>query len=104
MFKRLQDKWGVGPGKVLLILCTFAVGGSLSGRAAHKMLDLADLQSGVLWVLAYLLMVTLLWPITVMLVSIPFGQFVFFRKYLGRMGKRIFSRKGKNNIGLGIAP
>lgn len=100
MFKKLQEKWKVSAGRVFLILCTFAVGGSLSGRLAHWLLDIADLEAGFFWVLAYLLVVTILWPITVLLVSIPFGQFSFFRQYLKRMGKRMFSKKSKSNLSI----
>ena len=103
MFKKLRDKWGVSAGRVFLILCTFAIGGSLSGRAAHKLLNLAAIDNTVLWILAYLLMVTILWPISVLLVSIPFGQFPFFKKYLARMGRRIVSRKGDNNARFPVA-
>ncbi len=104
MFKKLQDKWGASAGRVVLILCTFAIGGTISGRAAHKLLDLATLDGGVLWVLAYLLLVTVLWPFTVLLVSIPLGQARFFWKYLGRIRRRMFPRKGMQKNGLGIAP
>ena len=103
MFNRLKDKWGVSAGRVLLILCTFAIGGSLSGRAAHKLLDYAQIDNTVLWIAAYLLIVTILWPLCVLLVSIPFGQFAFFKKYLAKMGRRIVSRKGDNNARFPVA-
>lgn len=103
MFKKLQDKWGVSIGRVILILCTFAIGGSLSGRGAHKLLNMANLEGGVLWVVAYLLMVTILWPLCVLAVSIPLGQFAFFKKYLAKMSRRIFSRKRNDNARFPVA-
>lgn len=103
MFDKLKNKWGVSGGRLFLILCTFAIGGSVSGRVAHKLLDLMNLDPMVLKVIVYLLIVTILWPLSVLLVSIPFGQFNFFRRYLAKLGKKIFSRK-RNNVNYSIAP
>lgn len=102
MFKKLRDKWGVGPLRLLLILCTFSIGGSLSGYAGRKLLQALELEHGVLWVIVYILLVTILWPLAVLLVSIPLGQAAFFRKYLVRLGKKMFG--GKNRTHLSIAP
>lgn len=96
MFDKLKNKWGVSGIRLFLILCTFAIGGSLSGRAAHKLLDLLDLDPFVLKAIVYLVLVTIIWPLSVLLVSIPFGQFSFFRKYLAKMGRKMFSRKNSN--------
>ena len=103
MFKKLREKWGVSPLRMLLIFCTFAIGGSLSGYTARKILALIEIEQRALWVIVYILLVTLLWPMAVLLVSIPFGQLTFFRKYLVRIGKRMFG--GKNGrTHLSIAP
>lgn len=97
MFKRLQQKWKVNFSRLVLILITFSVGGSLCGYLGRKLLvaALPDLSAtnGWWWVL-YLLLVTLLWPICVMAISIPMGQFTFFKTYLSRMARRMgFGKK-----------
>ena len=89
MFSRLQQKWKVGGVQVLLILCTFAIGGSLTGYVGRKLMNLFSIEANWLWVLVYILVVTLLWPLAVLLVSIPFGQFRFFTGYLKKMGRRM---------------
>lgn len=89
MFSRLQKKWKVGGVQVFLILCTFAIGGSLTGYVGRGLMNLFSIEANWLWVLVYILVVTLLWPLAVLLVSIPFGQFRFFVGYLGKMGRRM---------------
>ena len=93
MFKKLQEKWKVNSLNFWLIIATFAIGGSLCGRVGKKLLDLLSVEKGFLWVLLYILLVTVLWPLAVILVSIPLGQFAFFKNYL----KKVFARlTGKN--------
>jgi hypothetical protein len=89
MFRKLQERWAVSAGRMVLILCTFAIGGSLCGYAARKLMELTDISGGFLWWLLYILLVTFLWPIAVMLVSVLFGQFAFFKTYLMRMARRM---------------
>jgi hypothetical protein len=85
MFKKLQQHWGVNGLQVLLILITFALGGSLCGYLGRKLLGLLTIDSKALWIVLYILLVTILWPLCVLLISIPFGQFSFFRKYVGKL-------------------
>lgn len=89
MFEGLQKKWKVGAGQLLLILCTFAIGGSLTGYLGRKLLNLFTIDSRVLWVVLYVIVVTLIWPFAVLLISIPFGQYRFFTNYLKKLGKRM---------------
>ena len=44
MFQRLQQKWKVNGLQVLLILCTFAIGGSLTGFAGKKLMNLLSIE------------------------------------------------------------
>lgn len=92
MLKRLQDKWGVSPFQLVLILLTFAIGGSLSGYGGRTVMGLLDWEKSVGWWVTYIIVVTLLWPLCVITVSIFFGQFKFFKGYLLKMRKRIFGR------------
>ena len=94
MFERLQQKWKVSGLQLALILCTFALGGSLTGYVGRRLMNLIPIEQNWLWVLAYILIVTLLWPLSVLLVSIPFGQYKFFTSYLKKNGKPVWDRYG----------
>jgi formyltetrahydrofolate-dependent phosphoribosylglycinamide formyltransferase len=89
MFDRLQKKWKVNGLQLALILCTFAIGGSLTGYVGRKLMNIFAIEHRALWILVYIILVTLLWPLAVILISIPFGQFRFFRHYLRKIGSRI---------------
>lgn len=93
MFEKLKSKWNVSGTQLFLIICTFALGGSLCGRIGKLILDAAGMPKGVLWVVCYILLISLLWPMSVLLVSIPLGQFRFFRNYVRRMTQRIRGKK-----------
>lgn len=90
MFQRLREKWGVSGLDLALILITFAIGGSLCGYLAEVLLMGTPLEGGVLWVVMYILLVTALWPVCVVFISIFTGQYTFFKKYVGKMASRIF--------------
>jgi hypothetical protein len=95
MFKGLQKKWQVKGWQVLLILIIFALGGSLTGFAGKKLMLFFEIEILSLYVIVYILLITVIWPLAVLLVSIPFGQFSFFKKYITRLGNRFFARKKK---------
>ena len=86
---RLQQKWGVGPVQFWLIMTTFALGGSLSGYLNKQILNLVFLEKNAAYWLIYPLLLTILWPFSVIFVSFLTGQFSFFRGYLGRMWGRL---------------
>lgn len=90
--KRLQTKWKVGGVQFWLIILTFALGGSLSGRLCSKILNLVFLEKNWAFWLIYPLILTILWPFSVIFVSFFTGQFRFFKGYLGRMGKRFMGK------------
>lgn len=99
MFQRLQQKWKVNGLHLALILSTFAIGGSLTGFVGRKLMSLFPLEQGWLWIVVYILVVTIVWPFAVLLVSIPFGQYRFFTGYLKKMGKRMGIRSQRPEIG-----
>jgi formyltetrahydrofolate-dependent phosphoribosylglycinamide formyltransferase len=99
MFQRLQQKWKVNALQLGLILCTFAIGGSLTGFAGKKLLTLFSISHDGLWALVYILVITIVWPLMVLLVSIPFGQYQFFINYLKKMGRRLRGRRRKPEVG-----
>ena len=96
MFKKLKAHWKVNGINLLLIIATFALGGSLCGYAGRKLLLLTNVEKGITWIILYLLLITLLWPLCVILISIPLGQFSFFKRYLIKVWKKM-SGKNKTN-------
>lgn len=89
MLDKLKKKWNVTGVQLVLILCTFAIGGSLDGYISRRIMTLIPLEKSVLWWVVYIIILTLLWPLCVLLISIFFGQFRFFKNYLARVGRRM---------------
>lgn len=96
MLKKLQQKWGVDGWRLLLILITFATGGSLTGLLGKKLMSFTGIINPVLYIIIYIILVTIIWPMMVLVVSIPLGQFRFFTNYLKKMGGRMRPRKKRN--------
>lgn len=93
MFEKLKKRWKVNGLNLVLIITTFALGGSLCGYAGRKLLGVTGLEKGVLWVIVYIILITLLWPLCVLLISIPMGQFGFFKSYISKILSRFNSKK-----------
>src|SRR3982074_1822374 len=91
MFEKLKQKWKVRGLQFLLIIASFALGGSLTGWLAKKAMSVIGINQPWLFPPLYLLFVIVLWPTCVLLISIPLGQFRFFWNY----EKRIFRWFGK---------
>ncbi len=89
MFEKLKKKWNVNNLQLTLILFTFAIGGSLTGRIAKHFLTYFDLPHIIISAIVYIILLTVIWPFMVLLISIPFGQFSFFKKYLIKVAKRM---------------
>ncbi len=112
MLTKLKARWKVNGLNLVLIIATFAMGGSLCGYAGRKILLLTDLDKGFTWFFLYLLLVTLLWPICVLLISIPMLQFPFFKQYILKIWKKMSlpagqaggrkEKKRKENIRIAI--
>jgi folate-dependent phosphoribosylglycinamide formyltransferase PurN len=92
--QNLQEKWKVGGSQFWLIMLTFALGGSLSGRLCSFLLNLVFLEKNWAFWLVYPLFLTILWPFSVLFVSFFTGQFRFFRGYLARVGAKVFGIGG----------
>ena len=93
MFTLLKKRWKVNSVNLFLIFCTFALGGSTCARVGKAIMGLSGLEVGFIWWLIYLLLISLLWPICVLLISIPLGQFVFFRNYIQRILRKFTGKK-----------
>ncbi|MFY7965937.1 MAG: DUF6787 family protein [Chitinophagaceae bacterium] len=92
MFSNLKNKWNVSWLQFTLIIFTFAIGGSLCGFIGRKLLGTFLIEKSFFYYLLYILIITILWPLSVLLVSIPFGQFSFFKTYIKKIGKRMFGK------------
>ena len=97
MFKYLQTKWKVSGLRLLLIIVTFAVGGSLWGYGSKKLIGLTNIDKGFLWILVYVATVSILWPIAVLLTSIPLGQFFFLRDIFAVFMKKLVAKRKYDN-------
>lgn len=96
MFERLQKKWKVGGLQLVLILLTFAIGGSATGFVGKKIMNALSIGQDWLWAVLYILLITIIWPMAVIIVSIPFGQFRFFIRYIRKIGEKMgLARKDK---------
>lgn len=93
MLKKLQQRWKVNAINLILIISTFALGGSLCGLAGKKLIMLTGIENGFVWGMLYIIMITLLWPLCVLLISIPLGQFSFFKNYLYKIWGRISNKQ-----------
>jgi formyltetrahydrofolate-dependent phosphoribosylglycinamide formyltransferase len=101
MFEQLQKKWKVNSLQLALILCTFAIGGSATGFAGKKIMNALAIGQDWLWTLVYILLITIIWPMAVIVISIPFGQFNFFIKYIRKIGNKIGIGKSSQESGVG---
>lgn len=90
---RLQEKWGVKGVQFWLIMTTFAFGGSLSGYLNKQILNLVFLEKNMAYWVIYPLLLTILWPFSVIFISFFTGQFSFFKGYLGRMWAKLTGKK-----------
>jgi formyltetrahydrofolate-dependent phosphoribosylglycinamide formyltransferase len=89
MFERLQQKWKAGPFQIVLIIACFALGGSLTGYSAKKIMDVLLVDKDWQWTIIYILLVIVIWPVAVLIVSLFLGQFRFFKGYVTRLGQRV---------------
>ncbi len=89
MLDKLKQRWKVNTLNLVLVIVTFALGGSFCGYLGRKILGATSLDKGALWVILYILLITLLWPFCVLLFSIPLGQFSFFKTYLSKIWNKM---------------
>jgi formyltetrahydrofolate-dependent phosphoribosylglycinamide formyltransferase len=97
--KKLQEKWGLAPVQFWLVILTFALGGSLSGRLCSFLLKMAFSEKNWAFWLVYPIVLTILWPFSVLFVSLLTGQFRFFKGYLSRVGAKLIGGLGASSSG-----
>jgi len=93
MFTRLKEKWNVNWFQFVLIFTTFALGGSFCAKAGNWLLSYVLSESEILYWIVYIPLVTVLWPLCVLMVSIPLGQFSFFVNYLKKIWVKLGLKK-----------
>ena len=89
MFNDLRKKWKVGGIQLALIISTFAIGGSLTGFTGKKIMNVLNIELDWLWAIIYILLITIIWPMMVVIVSIPLGQYRFFMRYIRKIGEKM---------------
>jgi hypothetical protein len=52
-------------------------------------MNLLSIEADWLWAIIYIFLVTVIWPIMVLIISIPFGQFRFFSNYTRKLGQKL---------------
>ena len=102
MLEKLKKHWKVNGFSLVLIITTFAVGGSLCGWVGRKLLLFFEIEKGFAWIFLYIILITLLWPVSVLIVSIPLGQFAFFKKYITRIGNKMTGQKNPSTTNIAI--
>jgi len=102
MLHRLKQKWNVSWGRFALIFLTFALGGSTCAKVGNWLLSFILTEKNAWYWIIYVPLVTVLWPLCVLAISIPLGQFSFFSNYLKRMGRKIWGREAKKEKRIAI--
>jgi hypothetical protein len=59
-------------------------------------MNLLSIEADWLWAIVYIILITIIWPLMVIIVSIPFGQFRFFTNYTRKLGEKLGFMKAKN--------
>ncbi len=93
MLSKLQKRWNASPLQILLILVSFALGGSLCGYTARLILGAMPKIHEIVWIVLYILIATLIWPLCVLIIGSMLGQFTFFRDFLLKLKVRILGQK-----------
>ncbi len=90
MLHGLRKKWNVNKAQFVRIIITFAVGGSSCGILGKKLMLQLPSMHPLLYAFSYLVVVTVLWPLCVLVVSWCTGEFLFFKHYIGSILRRLF--------------
>jgi formyltetrahydrofolate-dependent phosphoribosylglycinamide formyltransferase len=106
MFKKLQQKWKVNGTNLALILCTFAVTGSLTAWISRQITGwLAVDKYSAGWWLLKVGVLLIGYQVLILIIGFCFGQFRFFWNYEKKILRRLGFMRGKaaeNNINIAI--
>jgi hypothetical protein len=84
MFENLKKKWKVDNKQLILILCTFAVTGTLTAYISRSITTWVGFTDETFWGLKFILRLFILlfgYQVIILIVSFFFGQFRFFWNY-----------------------
>ena len=91
---------GIGSGKstVAQIFEVLGIPVYYADIAAKKIMNALPIEADWLWAIIYILLITIIWPIMVLIISLPFGQFRFFYNYTRKLGQKLgLLKQGKVN-------
>jgi len=90
MLDKLKKRWKVSGIQLFLILCVFAITGSLTAYLSRQITSWLDIEkySFLFWALKIIVLL-FGYQVIILLVSIPFGQFSFFWNYEKKILKRM---------------
>jgi ABC-type multidrug transport system permease subunit len=102
MFERLKAKWKVNGIQLFLILCTFAVTGTLTAYISRSITSWVGFNEETFWLWKTLLRIAVLifgYQVLILAVSFFFGQFPFFWNYEKKILRWMFGRKASYKQG-----
>jgi TctA family transporter len=90
MLDNLKKRWKVSGTQLFLILCVFAITGSLTAYLSRQITLWLEIEkySFLFWTLKLIVLI-FGYQVIILLVSIPFGQFSFFWNYEKKILKRM---------------
>jgi TctA family transporter len=90
MLDKLKKRGKVSGIQLFLILCVFAITGSLTAYLSRQITSWLDIEkySFLFWTLKLIVLI-FGYQVIILLVSIPFGQFSFFWNYEKKILKRM---------------
>ena len=93
--KRLSDRWGVSPGRVILILIVFACTGTTVMLLKRPVVAFfaGDGEQPLLFSILYYLLILPIYNVILLIYGFIFGQFSFFWEFEKRFIRRITGRK-----------
>ncbi|HRF81667.1 MAG TPA: diacylglyceryl transferase [Flavobacteriales bacterium] len=95
--QRLSDRWGVGPGRVLIILLVFACTGFtvLFLKKPIVAYFTGEGEQSLLFTVLYYILILPVYNVLLLIYGALFGQFNFFWAFEKRFFDRLFGRKLK---------
>ena len=90
MLDNLKKRWKVSGTQLFLILCVFAITGTLTAYLSRQVTSWLEIErySFLFWALKIIVLL-FGYQVIILLVSIPFGQFSFFWNYEKKILKRM---------------
>lgn len=98
MFEKLKAKWKVNGTQLFLILCTFAVTGTLTAWISRSIPTWIGFTDQTAWIWKALVRLAVLifgYQVIILIVSVFFGQFKFFWNYEKKILRWLSGRKKK---------